>query len=286
MICRKIFSFYIITSSVGLRKQREMVKIGLVGDQNERLIMELAIRKIKHRSMNKLGPEYSSDDSGDGPIIITASLLIDLGHARSNVSLTVSVKGGNFFAAWRANTGKELRRVYNLEKLSYSEKGQHASLEGDGFRLIADQMAMRMLFSRTPIRRAGVPMSTITIVLIYIESHGEKLPNYPISITLEGGVLKEFHLESVLIKEIWGDVLNMRRKPIRDTDQWEIGVEGLTFRAEWTAAGATTIWYSMWRGGKLVGNKLHMLKCSPQQEEQSEAGKKRMSSWGQSLAPQ
>ena len=78
-------------------------------------------------------------------------------------------------------------------------------------------------------------MSTITIVPSYIESHGEKLPNYPISITLEGGAPKEFHLESVLIKERWGNVLNMRRKPIRDTDQWEIGVEGLSFRAEWTA---------------------------------------------------
>ena len=105
------------------------------------------------------------------------------------------------------------------------------SLEGDGFRLIADQMAMRMLFSRTSIRRAGVPMSTITIVPSYIESHGEKLPNYPISITLEGGALKEFHLESVLINERWGNLLDMRRKSI-GTD-WEISVEGLTFRAEW-----------------------------------------------------
>ena len=145
----------IMTAACSVKGKTDMMKI-VMGNQYNRLIMELAIRKIKHRSMNKFGPEYSSDDSGDGPITITASLLIDLGRARSNVSLTVSVKGGNFFAAWRANTGKELRRVYKLERLRYSEKGQHASLEGDGFRLIADQMAMRMLFSRAPIRRAGV----------------------------------------------------------------------------------------------------------------------------------
>ena len=50
--CLKIITFC-KTTSVGLRKKKEMVKIGLVGDQHERLIMELAIRKIKHRSMNK-----------------------------------------------------------------------------------------------------------------------------------------------------------------------------------------------------------------------------------------
>ena len=70
----------------------------------------------------------------------------------------------------------------------------------------------------------------------------------------------------------------MSRKSIRDTDQWEISVEGLTFRAEWTAIKEWSdnylvqlaAWRKTSRGLHML--KLHMPKCSPHRRRLGRGG--------------
>jgi hypothetical protein len=194
--------------------------------------MELTEESANNNREHRLfGPAYSSDDAGDGPTITTTpSLLIFLGKRHLNVPLKISVQEGKLYVRGIEADGS-MDIYYYLKLLRYSEKGKDTLLEGDGLRLIADQTTMRRLFSKVSgrIKIERGPKSTITIMPSFIEFHGKKHPNYPISITLEGGA---FYLESILLEERNWSLRGMRQKVI-GTD-WEIKVEGLTFCADKT----------------------------------------------------
>ena len=179
----------------------EVVKLDLVNLQNN-IVITTAVcwgRNGKHRLF---GPAFSSDNAGDGPrITIIPKTMVRLGTKYPNLPITITVQERKIYFEAESVEGF----CYNLKELEYNEKDQDSLLIGDGLSLVADRTAMRRVLNGNRKLRALTggekrergPTSTITIVPSHIVFRGKKHPNYPITITLEGGA---FYLESILIE--------------------------------------------------------------------------------------